>query len=307
VVTGASSGIGRALALESARHGDSLVLAARGPASLEEVAAACRRAGAASVLAVPTDVGDDAAVAALVRTATEQHGRLDVVLSCAGTVAYGRTEHVPAGVFEGVLRTDLLGSVNLARHVVPVLREQGQGTLLLVGSVVGYLRVPSMSPYVISKWGVRSLAAQLRLENRDLPGVRILHVAPGGVDTPIYRQAATTSGYDGRPPPPVATPERTARQVLRRVRRGRGRTQLSLANDVIRLGQALVPGVYDRIVGPLFDVVATDLTRPVAHTTGNVLASRENAHAVRGGHDHAVLGIARNLLARLRGAGPPER
>ena len=95
VVTGASSGIGRAVAHEAAALGDHLVLAARSDESLEEVARECTERGAASTLVVPTDVGDDDAVAALVeRTLTEQ-GRVDAVVNSAGVVAYGPAEEVP--------------------------------------------------------------------------------------------------------------------------------------------------------------------------------------------------------------------
>lgn len=305
VVTGASSGIGRATALEAAGRGEHLVLAARGADPLSEVAVLCQAAGAGSVLTVPTDVGDDEAVASLVGRVVAEHGRLDAFVNCAGVVAYGRTEEVPADVFDGVLRTNLVGSVNVARHVVPVLRRQGCGVLLLVGSVVGHLGVPSMSPYIISKWGVRSLARQLSLENRDLSDVRIEYVAPGGVDTPIYEQAANYSGYQGRPPPPVADPRLAARQILRRLDGSWFPlpSQLTPANDVIRFGFSFLPAVYDRIVGPLFRVAATNLTRPVPASSGNVLEPQEDGHDLHGDPGTALVGIGQNLLQGLRGRG----
>jgi NAD(P)-dependent dehydrogenase (short-subunit alcohol dehydrogenase family) len=306
LVTGASSGIGLATAELAASRGWHLVLAARGQPSLERAAARCRDVGASSALGVPTDVGDDAAVRRLVARTTDEHGRLDGVVNSAGVVAYGRTEEVPVDVFDGVLRTNLLGSVNVARHVLPVLRRQDRGTLVLVGSVVGHVTVPSMSPYVLSKWGVRCLASQLRVENRDRPGVGIGYVAPGGVDTPIYRQAANYAGFVGRPPPPVARPERTARQVLAHLDRPRGRAQLTPANDVVRFGHQFVPWVYERIIERSFALGATDLTEPTDAVDGNVLASRDDHNALRGGHGSALLGIGRNVVAALRGAGSPR-
>ena len=310
LVTGASSGIGRATCLEAAAQGWHLVLAARGRDSLEEAADACRRAGAASCLVVPTDVGDDAAVERLVAAALARHGRLDGVVGCAGVVAYGRTEEVPVDVFDGVLRTNLTGSVNLARHVVPVLRRQGEGhghgTLVLVGSVVGHVTVPSMSPYVLSKWGVRALVQQLRAENRDRPGLGVAYVAPGGVDTPIYRQAANYAGFAGRPPPPVASAEHTGRQVLGHVVSPRRRAQLTWANDVVRLGHQLLPWVYRRIIETSFAVGATDLSRPVGATAGNVLASNEAGNALDGRHGSALRDLARNARLRLGGARRPR-
>ena len=303
VVTGASSGIGRATAVEAASAGDHVVLAARGEASLKDVARLCEDAGAASTLVVPTDVGDDDQVAHLVQQTMSRHGRLDVVVNAAGVVAYGRVEDVPKDVYEGVLRTNLIGSVNVARHTVRVLREQdGGGSLVLVGSVVGHIAVPEMSAYVLSKWGVRALARQLRLENRDRPQVRVAYVAPGGIDTPIYEQAANYAGFVGRPPPPVASPERTARQVLRRADRPWLGHQLTPTNNVIRFGFSVLPRAFDRLIGPMFPVGATDLTTPVPPNDGNVLHSDESGNRLRGGQGSALAGILRNLRVRLEGA-----
>ncbi|MEI5675618.1 MULTISPECIES: SDR family NAD(P)-dependent oxidoreductase [unclassified Nocardioides] len=300
LITGASSGIGLATALRAGAAGDHLVLLARDTAALDGAADRCRAAGAGSVLSFPTDVGDDEAVAAAVRTALGRHDRLDAVVHSAGVVSYGRTEDVPAEVFDGVIRTNLTGSVNVARHVLPVMRDRGQGVLVLVGSVIGHITVPTMSPYVLSKAGVRALARQLRVENRDLPGVRIEYVSPGGVDTPVYQQAGNYAGHEGRPPFPVASPERTARQVLARVERHHRRSQLSLANEVIRFGHTVLPAVYDALVTPLFTVAATDLARPVGPGTGNVLAPQPQRHALHGDQGNALLGLGRNLMLHTR-------
>jgi short-subunit dehydrogenase len=300
VVTGASSGIGRAVALQSAEAGDHVVLVARGEPPLQQTARECDANGAASTLVLTADVGDDAEVDKLITAVTSQHGRIDAVVHCAGVVAYGRTEEVPAEVFDAVLRTNLTGSVNIARHTIPVLRQQNAGSLVLFGSVIGHIGVPSMSAYVLSKWGVRALARQLQLENRDVD-VDIAYIAPGGVDTPIYEQAANYDGYGGRPPPPVASPEHVARVALRRLDHHRARTQVGLANDLIRFGFSAMPWAYDRLVGPLFRLAATDRTTPVEPTAGNVLSSTFSGNRLRGAQGSAVLGLGRNIVARVTG------
>ena len=300
VVTGASSGIGRATALRAAEDGDHLVLVARGADVLEDVAHECRTSGAASVMVVPTDVGDDAAVAACFAQVRENHATIDAVVHSAGVVAYGRTEEIPAEVFDGVLRTNLIGSINVSRHALPVLRAQEAGTLVLIGSLIGHIAVPAMSPYVLSKWGVRALARQLQVENRDLRHVHVCYVAPGGVDTPIYEQAATYDGFLGRPPPPVAGPEKVARIALRQLDHPRGRTQVNRSNDLVRFGFSALPGVYDRLVGPLFRMAAMDVTTSVGPTTGNVLTSREDGNHLRGDQGNPYAGIVRNIGAKVR-------
>ena len=299
VITGASSGIGRAVASEAAGLGDHLVLAARSEESLTEVAAQCSQSGAASVLVVPTDVGDDDAVAALVGRAVEEHGRIDAVVNSAGVVAYGPAEEIPREIFDRVLRTNLVGSANVARHVLPVLRRQERGTLVLVGSVLGSLAAPAMTPYVVSKWGVRGLARQLRVENRDLPRVHVCHVAPGGVDTPIYDQGADYAGVPGQPPPSV-TPELVARRVLRHLDDPPAEIQVGIGNDVMRFGATFLPRAYDALVGPVFGVVGLDPTRRRPADSGNVIEPNTEGNAVRGDYENVVHRVGRTLLTRAR-------
>jgi NAD(P)-dependent dehydrogenase (short-subunit alcohol dehydrogenase family) len=301
LVTGASSGIGRATALRAAADGAHVVLAARGEKALTRTEDEVARAGAASTLVVPTDVGDDEAVRHLVAAVLGRHGRIDTVVNCAGVVAYGRVEDIPAEVFDGVLRTNLTGSVNIARHVLPVLRRQGAGNLVLVGSVIGHLGVPTMTPYAVSKWGVRALARQLQLENRDVPGVHIRYVAPGGVATPIYRQSANYVGTEGMPPPPVKSASAVAERILARVGTDRRSDQLALANDVMRLGFSLFPRVYDLLVGPLMAAASRDASRPVPPHPGNVLTPQEYDDPDSADGTGGLRGVLRNLAQAVGG------
>lgn len=300
LVTGASSGIGEAVARRAAARGDHVVLLARGRPALERVGAHCDRLGAASTLVTPADIGDDAQTAAAVAAAMARHGRLDVVVSCAGVVAYGQISDVPVEVFDGVVTTNLLGPVNLARRVLPVLREQGDGSMVLVGSVIGHVGVPEMAAYVVSKWGVRGLVRQLRVDNRDRPGIGFGYVAPGGVDTPIYRQAATYGGAVGRPPFPVASPEKVASRVLAVADHAWRGGQVGAANHVIRFGFTALSWAYDRLVGPLFAVAAQDQLAPVVRGPGNVLESQQEGNRLRGHQGSALRGAVVNAVELTR-------
>lgn len=296
VVVGGSSGIGRAAAHAFAARGDRLVLASRAKAALDVAAEECRAAGACSVTVLPLDVRNGAAVQRLVEAVVAEHGRVDAVCHTAGVVAYGRFTDVPPEIFDAVLATNVTGAANVARAVLPVLRAQRRGSLILVGSVLGDIAVPSMTPYVVSKHAVRSLGRQLALENRDLPDVHVTVVSPGSVDTPIYRQAANYQGRPGRPPAPVDSAATVARAIVAAVDRPCDRVSVGAANRVMRAGFTFLPRVFDAVVGPVFRAAATK-PGPCPPTTGNVLEPRDEQEATSGGEGQ---GLA-DLLARLRG------
>jgi len=301
LITGASSGIGRATALLVAGRGDHLVLVARGEGPLAEVAEECAGAGAASVMVLSADVADDAAVQRAVAAALDRHGTLDAVVHSAGVVAYGRLPEVPTDVFDRVVRTDLLGSANVARAVLPGMRDRDHGHLVLLGSLLGQMAPPYMSAYAVSKWGVRGLARMLVIENRDRRGVHISLVSPGGVDTPIYLQAANYLGQVGRPPPPVLSPEKVARVVMRTIDRPRARVQVGVFNPLIIFGFSALPGLFDSLVTPLFEVAATDTRHAVGPGTGNVFSSASDGNRLRGAQGNPVTSIVAGVRRKIRG------
>ncbi|GAA4566824.1 SDR family oxidoreductase [Micromonospora coerulea] len=281
VLTGASSGIGRAAAREFAGRGDQLVLAARSPATLAEVRDECVAAGA-EVLVVPTDVTTPDALEGLARSALAEFGRIDVWVHTAAVMAYGRFEEVPERVFDQVVRTDLLAAAAVARVALRHFRAASAGTLILTGSVLGHITAPYMSGYVAAKWGLQGLARALQQEARETPGVNVCLINPGSVDTPVYRQAANYLGRLGRPPVPITTPERVARAMADCADWPRREVSVGRLNGVMRVGFTVLPGVYDVLVGPLMRLAGvTD--RPVAPYDGIVFAPNPAGEAVRGG------------------------
>jgi NAD(P)-dependent dehydrogenase (short-subunit alcohol dehydrogenase family) len=281
LVTGASSGIGRATAVEAAGRSARLVLVARGRSALEAAAKECRAAGAEEVVVCPADVNDDAAIAAVVASTVDRFGRIDAVVHAAQTMAYGRIEDVPRDVYEAVTDTAVHGTANVARAVLPVFRKQGGGHLAVVNSLLGSITAPLMGSYVTAKWGQLGLIRVLQQETRDEPGISISAIAPGGVDTPIYFQGASWAGSTGRPPPPVYSPQRVARIVLGTLERPRRMVQAGVLNPLITAGFRLLPGVYDRLVGPLFQQLAL-AHDDVPPTEGNVFASKPAGNATEG-------------------------
>lgn len=281
LVTGASSGIGRASAIEFARRGASLVLVSRSATTLADAAADCRQAGAKAVECVPADVLDADAVQGAVSRAVETFGRLDVVVHSATVMAYGRVEDMDPAVFERVVDIAVQGTFHVFQAVVPVLRGQGSGHVVVVSSLLASITAPTMGAYVTAKWGQLGLIRTLQQELRELPDVHVSAVAPGGVATPIYTQAATILGNSAHPPPPVYTPQRVARDVVARVDAPRRLKQSGFANPLIIAGFRLFPPVFDALVGPLLKIFSMGRDA-VAPTTGNVFAPVPEKEATRG-------------------------
>jgi short-subunit dehydrogenase len=284
VITGASSGIGRSAAHQLAAEGASLVLAARSADTLEQVRQECRARGAAEVVVRVTDVADREGVDALVAEGAAL-GPVDGVVHCAGVLAYGRFVDVPAEDFDRVLQTNVVGAANVARSALRLFEEQGRGSLVVVGSVLGKIATPYMSNYVTSKWALQGLVRALQIETRAQRGVHVTLLTPGGVDTPIYDQAGSYLGRPGHPPPPVASPEKVAAAAVRALRKPGRDVPVGAVNWLMVTGFRVLPGVFDVLVTPMMQVLG--LGRRGADTgPGNVHEPRPEGEAVHGRWPH---------------------
>lgn len=268
LVTGASSGIGRAVARELARRGNALVLLARRSERLDELGQECRDLGSRHVVVTPGDVCDVQDLEDAFTSGTAGAGPVDSVIHAAGVAAYGRFEEIPQHVFDRVVQVNVSGTANVARASFRYFDRHGlSGNLILFGSVVGRISTPFLSPYVASKWAVHGLARTLQAEQGH--GHRISLVEPGGVRTSIYEKAASYLGVQGKPPPPVADPDRVARVTVALLTHPRRERSVGALNPLISLGFRMLPAVYDRIVGPLMGRLAL-ASDPVADHTGNL-------------------------------------
>jgi NAD(P)-dependent dehydrogenase (short-subunit alcohol dehydrogenase family) len=281
VVVGGGSGIGRATAHVLSGRGRYLVLAGRARAPLEDAAEECRRLGAASVTVVPTDVRVEAQISALVRTTLDEHGRIDEWVHSAAVMAYGNFEQTPADLWRQVVETSLFGAANSARSCLTVMRAQGSGVFVVVNSVLGQVATPYMSAYVTSKWALRGLTRCLRLELREVPGVQVVSVHPGPVNTPIYHLAANLLGRQARPLVPVDPPERVALRIADVLDHPVAERGVGRINAIWRLGFRLLPAVYERLAGPVMDRFSFTST-DWPSTYGNVLEPIPEGAAVHG-------------------------
>lgn len=280
VITGASSGIGRATARAFARQGACVVLAARSPEALAAAERECVTDGG-KALAVPTDTSDASQVDALLAAAQERFGRVDVIVHAAAVLAYGRFEDIPAEVFDRVITVNVSGTANVGRAALEFFRQQGGGRLIVVGSLLGNMTAPFLSPYVASKWAVHGLTRVWRLEARRSPGVRIGLVWPGAVNTPAYSQAANYLGLAARPPPPVDPPEKVARRIVRAAGRPGRSMSVGSVNHLLVFGFRRLPGVFEFLVVPLMRALGLSKQRTSKHP-GNVFAPRPEGEAVHG-------------------------
>src|SRR4051794_36133082 len=217
VITGASSGIGKATALALAQDGARLALGARRQPELEDTVQACRKAGA-EVLSVPVDVAEEAQVQTLAKKALERFGRIDVWFNNAGIDAFGPFMSIPSAAFERVLQVNLMGTVYGSRAALAQFRQQGSGILINNASIVGTCPTPFHSPYVASKFAIRGLSHALRQEVMDLPNVHVCTVCPSSIDTPLWQRGGNYSGRKIKPLDPVHPTEQVAEVVLALVR-----------------------------------------------------------------------------------------
>ncbi len=287
VITGASSGVGRATALEFARYCCTLILAARQQNELEEVAAICHKLGA-KALAVPTDVSQAESVNNLAKVAVAFGGQITVWVNVAGVVIMGEFNAVPLAEHEQVIRTNLLGAIYGAYAVLPYFKEQQFGTIINMNSVGGWVATPYSVAYSVSKFGLRGYSEALRAELYRFPHIHICDVFPAFLDTPGTRHAGNYIGKVLKPVPPVYATTKIAGTIVSLAIRPRNTVTVGAMAYLIKLSNALLPGVAEWFIAKGMETylkVGDDA--PI--TAGNILHPTGTYNQISGGYTAKTL------------------
>lgn len=194
VVTGAASGIGRALAQALAGEGAALALADVNEAGLRETAAQIKNT-AATVTTHAVDVASAVAMEAFAADVVERHGRVTLLVNNAGVALYGTFEELSIADFEWLMGINFWGQVYGVKHFLPFLKQQREAVIVNMSSVYGLIAPPGQSAYSASKFAVRGFTEALRHELQST-SVRVIAVHPAGVRTPIARNARIGAGAD---------------------------------------------------------------------------------------------------------------
>ena len=251
VVTGASSGIGKALALQLAAQGAAISLASRNAERLESLAAECRARGG-SALAVPTDVSDEEQCRSLMDETIRQFGRLDMLINNAGISVAARLEQLPSlDLFRRVMDVNFNGLVNCTYYALPHLKVV-QGRLVNVSSLAGKLAIPYNAPYVASKFAIAGFSDSLRMELQSA-GVSVTVIFPYWVVTEFHERLldkdGRARGKRGRAiyTEKTMTAEQCAQRILRAALRRR-RELVMRPGPLAAWLKLLAPGLVDRII-----------------------------------------------------------
>jgi NAD(P)-dependent dehydrogenase (short-subunit alcohol dehydrogenase family) len=302
VVTGASSGIGRATTMALAAAGATVVATARRDAALRTLADECVDERG-SVHPMPADVTDLEAMQHIARDAVGRFGRLDGWVNNAGVNQYGPFEEVPFDEWRRVVEVNLLGQAHGARAAIPYFREQGQGVLVNVTSVLAKVPSPLQTAYVASKFGVRGLTDALRQELADVPGIHVCNVMPGPIDTPLFQSAANHTGWRIKAPDPTVDATRVASAILRALAEPEDELGVGLNTRLGLAGNRVAPRVTDRVAAPMMVAAHLDDSEVVPPTAGVLFEPASDDRAqVSGGWKPARTARPGRILALAAGA-----
>ena len=244
VVTGASSGIGEATALELSRRGAFVAAAARSAGKLEDLA---RRATASGgdILVVETDVADRGSVEAMIARVVDELGRLDVLVNNAGLGLSGRVADLRADDLRYVFEVNTVGPLNCVQAALPQMGRGGR--IINVSSVVGQRAIPKVGGYCSTKSALNALSDALRVEIADR-GISVTSVYPGTTRTSFRDNSRRTRDEKRGWRPKGVTPDRVAKKISDAAEKGPRDVYVTLPDRLFIAGVTLLPGLADRVL-----------------------------------------------------------
>ena len=295
VITGASSGIGRATALRLANKGACVVAAARREDALESLADECQHRGRRA-LPVVTDVTDEDAVHDLADRAVEHFGGIDAWVNNAAVSLFARFDEAPSDAYRQVLETNLFGYIHGARAAIRTFRQQGEGTLINVSSMLARGGSKYVSAYAASKYGVNGLSLSLRQELEDTD-IDVSVVMPASIDTPLFQQAANYTGRAVKPMDPVYAPEKVAKAITKTIKKPRNLVYVGNAGRMMGALGKVAPKTYEKAMArQVEEDHFQDL--PAPPDEGNLFEPRDHWGRVDGGWN-GKKGIAQSAPAKV--------
>jgi len=279
VITGGSSGVGRATAEAFALEGCNIVIAARGKEALDETVALCRDLGAI-VIGVVTDVSIASDVENLAKEALQFNGRIDIWVNNAGVMASGKFEEIPMELHEQVIKTNLFGYMHGAYSVLPIFKKQQEGILINNVSIGGFMPAPYSAVYSATKFGIRGMMECLNGEISDSKNIHICNLYPQIQQSTGNMHSAKYSGLDFKIPPFAADPRDTAAKIVQLARS----PQKDLFPDTTSLVLKTVYGLFPK---PIINIASAGMRlmmkmKNAPSDPGNVLQESKNPHKIYG-------------------------
>jgi len=246
VITGAGAGVGRATVREFARNGCDVALLSRDPDRLEAAAAEARACGVRA-LPIPTDVADAAAVDAAATRVEQELGPIDVWVNVAMATVFAPVSDLTAEEVQRGTAVTYLGQVHGMMAALKRMRQRNSGSIVNVGSALGYRSVPLQSVYCGAKFAIRGFTDSLRSEIiHDKLNISLSMVDLPAVNTPQFNWALNKMGRRAQPVPPIFQPEIPARAIYFAAFHPRRQTWIGFPTVKAILANRIAPGLIDR-------------------------------------------------------------
>ncbi len=280
VLTGASSGIGKAIAVCLAQEGANLVLAARRDAILQDVASECEAHGG-TAFAVKTDVTNFSDIQNLIETALEHLGTIDVWINNAGVLAAGDFTDTPLEVHEQVIKVNLIGPLHGIYGILPYFKERNCGIIINTVSLGAFIPNPYSVAYTASKFGLRGMDEALRCELGRHPEIHLCDVNPAFIDTPGISHAANYTGAELVPVPPLYDPFQVAEAVKSLILNPRDSIMVGGSARAGKFVHALIPKILGTGMAKMAEAYFKK-GKAANPTEGTLFSSAYTDHVARG-------------------------